>query len=30
MRTYWIETLLIAALFTLAMGYTLAQAAGQN
>ena len=26
MRTYWIETLLIAALFTTAMGFTLAQA----
>jgi len=30
MRTYWIETLLIAAVFTLAMGYTLAQAEGSN
>jgi hypothetical protein len=30
MRTYWIETLLIAALFTTAMGYTLAQAEGDN
>lgn len=30
MRTYWIETLLIAALFTTAMGYTLAQAEGGN
>jgi len=30
MRTYWIETLLIAALFTTAMGYTLAQAEGNS
>jgi len=30
MRTYWIETLLIAAVFTLAMGYTLAQAEGSD
>lgn len=28
MRTYWIETLLIAALFTMAMGFTLAHADG--